>query len=253
MHGLTGRSNFNMKLWKKLFPNHRPSHPYCSALIAAAGSSQRMEGENKLLLPLGGKPVIARTLLAIDAAESINEIIIASREEDMLRFAEICKTYDIKKPVKVIIGGKTRTESVMRAAAEANPDADLLAVHDGARPFATPELINNVVEAARVNSAAAPAIPVKDTVKVAFNSMVRETPDRSTLFAIQTPQVFDAQLLRAALKSAFDADVKLTDDCSAVERLGKQIYLTDGSEQNIKITTPLDMSIAEAILSRRDS
>lgn len=242
-----------MKLWKKLFPNHRPAHPYCSALIAAAGSSQRMEGENKLLLPLGGKPVIAHTLQAMDAAPSINEIIIAAREEDLLRFAELCKTYGITKPVKVITGGKTRTESVLRAAMEANKDADLLAVHDGARPFATPELIDRVVEAARVNFAAAPAIPVKDTVKVAVDGVVRETPERSMLYAVQTPQVFDAQLLRAALQSAVEADVALTDDCSAVERMGKEIYLTDGGEENLKITTPLDMFLAEAILKRRES
>lgn len=242
-----------MKRWKKLFPNHRPAHPYCSALIAAAGSSQRMEGENKLLLPLGGKPVLMHTLLAMDAAQSVNEIIIAAREEDLVRFADLCKASGIQKPVKVVVGGRTRTESVLRAALESNPDADLLAVQDGARPFVTPELIDTVVEAARVHFAAAPAIPVKDTVKVAVDGIVRETPDRSMLFAVQTPQVFDAQLLRAALQSAVEADVQLTDDCSAVERMGKEIYLTDGSEENIKITTPLDMFLAEAILQRRES
>ncbi|MBE7004399.1 MAG: 2-C-methyl-D-erythritol 4-phosphate cytidylyltransferase [Ruminococcaceae bacterium] len=241
-----------MKFWKKLFPNHRPAHPYCSALIAAAGSSRRMEGENKLLLPLGGKPVIVHTLEAMDASPSIREIILAVREEDLLRFAELCKTYEIKKPVKVIVGGKTRTESVLRAAAEANENADLLAVQDGARPFVTPELIERVIEAARVNFAAAPAIPVKDTIKVAENGVVRETPDRSTLYAVQTPQVFDAQLLRAALQSAVDADAELTDDCSAVERMGKEIYLTEGSEENIKLTTPMDLFFARAILERRE-
>lgn len=129
-----------MKLWQKLFPNHRPAHPYCSAIIAAAGSSQRMDGENKLLLPLGGKPVLAHTLQAIDAAEGVNEIIIAAREEDLVRFAELCKGWGITKPVKVVVGGKTREESVLRAAMEANRSADLLAVHDGARPFVTPAL-----------------------------------------------------------------------------------------------------------------
>ncbi len=242
-----------MKLWKKLFPNHRPAHPYCSALIAAAGSSQRMEGENKLLLPLGGKPVLAHTLLAIDRALSVSEIVIAAREEDILRFAELCKTYGITKPVKVVAGGKTREESVLRAAMEANADADLLAVQDGARPFTTPELIDRVVEAARVNFAAAPAVPVKDTVKVAVDGIVRETPDRSMLFAVQTPQVFDAQLLRAALHSALNSGAAITDDCSAVERMGKEIYLTEGVEENIKITTPLDMVLAEAILERREA
>ena len=242
-----------MKLWKKLFPNHRPVHPYCSAVIAAAGSSQRMEGENKLLLPLGGKPVLAHTLQAIDRSPSIREIIIAAREEDMVRFAELCKAWGIEKPVKVVLGGKTRAESVLRAAAEANEDADLIAVQDGARPLVTPELIERVIEAARVNFAAAPAVPVKDTVKVAVDGIVRDTPDRSTLFAVQTPQVFDAQLLRAALQSAVEAGVKLTDDCSAVERMGKEIYLTDGDEENMKITTPLDLFLAETILEKRES
>jgi 2-C-methyl-D-erythritol 4-phosphate cytidylyltransferase len=240
-----------MKLWKKLFPNHRPAHPYCSALIAAAGVSSRMEGENKLLLPLGGKPVIVHTLEVMDAAPSIREIIIAAREEELLRFAELCKTYGIKKPVKIIAGGKTRTESVLRAATEANENADLLVVQDGARPFATVELVERVIEAARVNYAAAPAIPVKDTIKVAENGVVQQTPERSQLYAVQTPQVFDAQLLRAALQAAVEADVTLTDDCSAVERIGKEIYLTEGSEENIKLTTPLDLFFAQAILERR--
>lgn len=242
-----------MKLWKRLFPNHRPAHPYCSAVIAAAGSSQRMEGENKLLLPLGGKPVLAHTLQAIDRSPGIREIIIAAREEDMVRFADLCKAWGIEKPVKVVLGGKTRVESVLRAAMEANEDADLIAVHDGARPLVTPELIERVIEAARVNFAAAPAVPVKDTVKVAIGGIVRETPDRSTLFAVQTPQVFDAQLLRAALQSAMDAGAALTDDCSAVERMGKEIYLTDGEEENIKITTPMDLFFAETILEKRES
>ena len=242
-----------MKLWQKLFPDHRPATPYCSALIAAAGSSQRMAGENKLLLPLGGKSVLAHTLQAVDAAAGVNEIVIAAREEDLVKFAELCKLWGIQKPVKIIVGGKTREESVLRAAIEANENADLLAVQDGARPFVTPELIDSVIEAARVHFAAAPAIPVKDTVKVAVDGVVRETPDRSLLYAVQTPQVFDAQLLRAALKSAVDAGAVLTDDCSAVERLGKEIYLIAGLEENIKITTPLDMILAEAILAKRES
>lgn len=241
-----------MKLWQKLFPNHRPVNPYCSALIAAAGSSQRMEGENKLLLPLGGKPVLAHTLQAVDAASGVNEIVIAAREEDLVKFAELCKLWGITKPVKVVVGGKTREESVLRAAMEANRDADLLAVQDGARPFVTPELIDEVIQAARIHYAAAPALPVKDTIKVATNGIVRNTPDRSLLYAVQTPQVFDAQILRAALESAVKEGVKLTDDCSAVERIGKDIHLTPGREDNIKITTPWDMILAQAILEKRE-
>ena len=241
-----------MRFWQKLFPDHRPTKPYCTAIIAAAGSSQRMEGENKLLLPLGDRPVLAHTLLAVDAASGVDEIVIAAREEDLVRFAELCKTWGITKPVKVVVGGKTREESVLRAAIEANPDASLLAVQDGARPFVTPRLIDEVIEKARVDFAAAPALPVKDTIKVAVDGAVRNTPDRSLLYAVQTPQVFDAQLLRAALSSAIEAGAVLTDDCSAIERLGKEIYLIPGSEENIKITTPLDMVLAEAILAKRE-
>lgn len=236
---------------QRLFPGRRPAHPYTSALIAAAGSSERMGGENKLLLPLGGKPVLAHTLLALESAQSINEIVIAAREEDLVRFADLCKAWGVTKPVKVVVGGKTRAESVLRAAMEASEQADLLAVQDGARPLVTPELIDAVVEAARVNYAAAPAVPVHDTIKTAQWPVVTSTPERETLFAVQTPQVFDKELLRAALQSALNAGAAITDDCSAVERLGKEIYLTEGSEENIKITTPLDMILAEAILEKR--
>ena len=119
--------------------------PTCTAILAAAGSSQRMGGENKLLLPLDGMPVLAHTLRAVDAAQSVDEIVIAAREEDLLTYAELCKTYGIRKPVKVVVGGATRQESVLRAALEARADAKLLAVQDGARPLVTPELFDAVV------------------------------------------------------------------------------------------------------------
>ena len=226
--------------------------PTCTAILAAAGSSQRMGGENKLLLPLDGMPVLAHTLRAVDAAQSVDEIVIAAREEDLLTYAELCKTYGIRKPVKVVVGGATRQESVLRAALEARADTKLLAVQDGARPLVTPELFDAVVLRAAVCAAAASAVPVHDTIKLARDRRVTETPDRSMLFAVQTPQVFDAGLLKAALQSALTEHAALTDDCSAVERLGKAVYLTDGDEENIKITTPLDLIVAETILRRRE-
>ena len=157
-----------------------------------------------------------------------------------------------RKPVKVVVGGATRQESVLRAALEARADAKLLAVQDGARPLVTPELFDAVILRAAVCAAAAPAVPVHDTIKLARDRRVTETPDRSMLFAVQTPQVFDAGLLKAALQSALTEHAALTDDCSAVERLGKAVYLTDGDEENIKITTPLDLIVAETILRRRE-
>ena len=219
-----------MSLLQKMFGKRRKqTRPYCAALIAAAGSSTRYGGENKLLQPLDGIPVLVRTLLAIDSAQGIDEIIIAAREDELLHYAELCKAFGIRKPVKVIVGGATRTESVLRAALEASPEAEFFAVQDGARPLVTPALIDDVIAAAWTHLAAAPAIPVRDTIKVAHNALVESTPDRSTLFAVQTPQVFSADLLKAALQSALTDGAAITDDCSAVERLGKEVYLTEGS------------------------
>ena len=136
---------------------------------------------------------------------------------------------------------------------EAVPEeTELVAVHDGARPLVSPEVITKVILKAAKFGAAAPAIPVKDTIKVSKTGGVDETPDRKTLFAVQTPQVFDVELLRGALQNAKKKGLSLTDDCSAVEALGMTVLLTDGSEENIKITTPLDLEIAELILKRRE-
>lgn len=242
-----------MGLLKKLFRRTpKRTRPYCVAIIAAAGSSVRYGGENKLMQELGGMPVLARTLLAVDRAGSIDEIVIAAREDELLPYAQLCKTFGIQKPVRVVPGGATRTESVLRAALEASEGATLLAVQDGARPLVTSALIDDAVAAAQRYHAAAPAVPVTDTIKVAHDGIVESTPERSTLFAVQTPQVFDAELLKAALQDALRADAALTDDCSAVERFGKEVHLTAGDRENIKITTPLDLMIAEAILQRRE-
>lgn len=242
-----------MGLLKKLFRRTpKRTWPYCAAIIAAAGSSVRYGGENKLMQELGGMPVLARTLLAVDRAGSIDEIVIAAREDELLPYAQLCKTFGIQKPVKVVPGGATRTESVLRAVLEASEGATLLAVQDGARPLVTSALIDDTVAAAQRYHAAAPAVPVTDTIKVAHDGIVESTPERSTLFAVQTPQVFDAELLKAALQDALRADAALTDDCSAVERFGKEVHLTAGDRENIKITTPLDLTIAEAILQRRE-
>ena len=227
--------------------------PFCTAIVAAAGSSTRMgEGVNKLLEPLDGIPVLARTLLALQRAQRVDAIIVAARETDILPFSELCRTYEIFKCAKVIRGGETREHSVLLAALEADGKTELLAVQDGARPLVTPELIDDVVEKAARCNAAAPAIPVKDTVKAVRDGQVVETLDRSALMAVQTPQVFEASLLKAALQSALESGAALTDDCSAVERLGKAVYLIEGDEENLKITTPLDFIVAEAILNARE-
>ena len=167
--------------------------------------------------------------------------------------AELCQKCSLQKPVRVVVGGETRTHSVLAAALEANEKARLIAVHDGARPLIRPEQIDELIRFGERTYATAPAVPVSDTIKRTEPSTGRvlETPDRAALFAVQTPQVFQAELLKAALQSAVNAEVTLTDDCSAVERLGKEVYLTAGDPENIKITTPLDLRLAEAILAER--
>lgn len=239
-----------MAFFKKFRDAQRPC---CAALVAAAGSSSRMGGVNKLLQPLDGIPVLARTLTALQMARRIDEIVVAAREEDFLEISQLCRTYGITKCTKVIRGGESRAHSVLLAALEAGEGMELLAVQDGARPLVTPALIDRTVEAAAKCGAAAPAVPVKDTIKtVAEDGAVTGTPDRSTLRAVQTPQVFETDLLKAALQSALENEVPVTDDCSAVERLGKVVYLIDGDEENLKITTPVDLVIAEAILAERE-
>ena len=170
------------------------------------------------------------------------------------RVADLCGRCGLHKPVKVVRGGSTRAQSVLAAALEANPKAGLLAVHDAARPLVDPAEFDEIIRLACRTNAAAPAVPVTDTIKAAdpTDGRVLSTPDRSTLFAVYTPQVIEASLLKAALQSAIDAGAEITDDCSAVERLGKEVYLATGSRENIKITTPLDLLIAEAILRGRD-
>lgn len=227
--------------------------PRCAALVAAAGSSSRMGGINKLLEPLDGIPVLVRTLTALERAQRVDSIVIATREEDLITVSQLCKTYGITKCTKVIRGGEDREHSVLLAALEAEPDTELLAVQDGARPLVSPVLIDRVIEAAQRCGAAAPAIPVKDTIKtVREDGAVEETLERSRLRAVQTPQVFEASLLKAALQAALEEGAVLTDDCSAVERLGKVVYLIEGEETNLKITTSTDLILAEALLAAEE-
>ena len=179
--------------------------------------------------------------------------MVAAREEDFLEISQLCRTYGITKCTKVIRGGESRAHSVLLAALEAGEGMELLAVQDGARPLVTPELIDDVAEQAARCGAAAPAVAVKDTIKaVRDDGTVAETLDRAALRAVQTPQIFESALLKAALQAAVEGGIPITDDCSAVERLGKRVYLVEGDEENLKITTPVDLILAEAILQARE-
>lgn len=222
--------------------------PYCAAVVPAAGSAVRMEGVDKLFVELGGVPVIVRTVAALNDCELIDEIILVTREDAVDALTKLCAKHGFNKVKTVVKGGASRAESVRLGLAEVTRKTDLVAIHDGARPFVSQEiLVETILAAERVN-AAAPAIPVVDTVKVAQNGLTQETPDRSTLFAVQTPQVFEYGLITGALEKALRDGIPLTDDCSAVEAMGMKVTLTNGSRENIKLTTPLDLTLGEAIL-----
>ena len=241
---------------RSLFRKIREANrPFCTALVAAAGSSSRMGGVEKLMEFLDNVPVLMRTLTALQRAAAIDEIVIAAREDALVDISTLCKTYGITKCSKVVRGGESRCHSVLLAALEASPEAKLLAVQDGARPLVTPALIDRTVEAAAKCGAAAPAVPVKDTIKqakggsgktVPAGCMVEDTPDRSTLYAVQTPQCFDRAAYLAALDELDEARARLvTDDCSLFELTGRPVELVQGDYANIKITTREDLPRAK--------
>ena len=219
---------------------------YCGAVIVAAGTASRMGGIDKVMAPLGGEPMILRTVRAFQECDAIREIVIVTREDLILPIMDLCA--DFQKVRAVVLGGKDRPASVQAGLNALSSKVKLAAIQDGARPLITWQVIDRTVRAANTYSAAAPGIPVKDTVKIVQGGVVSATPDRQTLRAIQTPQVFDIALLQAALKKAREDETPITDDCSAVENLGMSVKIVEGDERNIKVTTPMDLKIAEMLL-----
>ena len=219
---------------------------YCGAVIVAAGTASRMGGIDKVMAELGGEPMILRTVRAFQECDPIREIVIVTREDLIGQITALTSGMD--KVKAVVVGGKSRQESVGKGLNALSDKVKLVAIQDGARPFASWQMIDRVVRAANTYSAAAPAIPVKDTIKVVRGGVVSNTPDRKTLMAVQTPQVFDLALLRGALLKAWQDGAEVTDDCSAVERMGMSVKIVEGDERNIKITTPMDLKIAKLIL-----
>ena len=223
----------------------------CAAVIVAAGSARRMEGIDKVLAPLGELPVLVHTLMAFQDCPLVTGIVVVTREDLLVEVGRLCRDFALDKVSKVVVGGAQRMDSVRAGLREVGTEADLIAIHDGARPLVTQAVLEQAIERAAVTGAAAPAVPVTDTVKRVEGGLAVETVDRAELWAVQTPQVFEAGLIRAALEQAAREGASLTDDCAAVERLGMKVSLTPGSRENIKITTPLDLVLGEAILQAR--
>ncbi len=219
---------------------------YCGAVVVAAGSASRMGGIDKVMAPLQGEPMILRTVRTFENCDAVKEIVIVTREDLIGPITELCA--GLTKVRTVVKGGSSRQESVKLGLLAFSKEVQLAAVHDGARPLVSTELIDKTIRAAHTYGAAAPAIPVKDTIKFFEGGFIASTPDRSTLRAVQTPQVIDRDLLLGALEKAEQDGTAVTDDCSAVEHIGMRVRLVEGEERNLKVTTPLDLKIAELLL-----
>ena len=222
----------------------------CSVVVVAAGASTRM-GEDKLFMDLSGMPVLARTLTALNRCGCVDEIVVVTRLESLEKTAALCREYRITKAGKVIVGGATRTESALAGLVQIRRNAKYVLIHDGARPLVTEDIVYDAMHNAALYNCAAAAVPVTDTVKEADCDTVVRTLNRSTLAAVQTPQAFVPEIIKAALTRAIAEKKEYTDDCAAVEAMGVKVHLSKGSYENIKITGPVDIPTAAAILKAR--
>ncbi len=222
---------------------------YCGAVIVAAGNATRMDGIDKTTALLCGEPVIVHTVRAFQSCDAIKEIVIVTRSDLLMQVSDLCHPFS--KVTAVVVGGDDRVASVQNGLNALSGKVRLVAVQDGARPLISYEVIDRTVRAAHSYGAAAPGIPVKDTVKTVTGGIVTSTPERKSLQAVQTPQVFDVHILRAALKKAVKDGAQITDDCSAVERFGLRVRMVEGDERNIKITTSFDLKLAQMLMEGR--
>lgn len=224
-------------------------------LIPAAGSGKRMGGDgNKLLLNLHGQPLLAWTLQAAGAAKTIEWIGIIGQDHDFPAFEALLQNLSLTKTVHLIRGGDTRQASVFNGLQALPAAAQSVLIHDGARCLATPDLFDRCTEALQECQGLIAAVPVKDTIKiVADHGWIADTPDRQNLWAAQTPQGFDLALLKACHQRGKDAGWQVTDDAALLEKCGERVKIVPGEDTNLKITTPVDLAIAEFILGQRNT
>jgi len=231
------------------------THHKTAAVVAAAGLGSRMgriDGKTKQMMVLDDMPVIVRTLLAFEACPCIDEIIVSAKEDEVPLYRGLINEYRLTKVKSVVVGGDTRQESVLNGFEAVSDDTEFVAIHDGARCLILPEQIESVIRAAYGHGAATAACPATDTVKrVNTKGYIEETIDRSTVWLAQTPQVFTAELYRVAAYVAKSENFAVTDDNMMVEHIGYPVKPVDCGKRNIKLTTPEDISIAEAILQSR--
>jgi len=222
-----------------------------SAIIVAAGESRRM-GFDKLFAAIGGKPVVAHAIRAFEGAGSVDEIIVVGRADRRAEIAAIVRDEHFKKVGKIIPGGARRQDSVRAGLAQVGSNQRYIAVHDAARPLVTPEQIERVFKQCQIHGAAALAEPIKDTLKRADEALiVTGSVDRDQLYAMQTPQIFERELLDHAYAALFAENLSVTDEVSAVQRLGRKVALVISEDLNSKITYPRDLALADFVLRQR--
>lgn len=219
-----------------------------SAIIVSAGNSTRMGGINKQFLKLDNTTVIGMSMKAMQKCDSIKEIIVVTKLEDISKVEKIANDLNVTKLKSVTVGGSTRQESVLNGCKKVSEDTTLITIHDGARPLVLPEDIEKCIYNARVYGGATLGVPVKDTIKVVEDNLITDTPYRPSLYITQTPQTFKKSIYFRGVEFAERNHLDFTDDCQLVEAMGYKIYMTIGHYSNIKITTPEDISIAEILL-----
>jgi 2-C-methyl-D-erythritol 4-phosphate cytidylyltransferase len=224
------------------------------AVIVAAGRGRRMGGgAPKQFLPLGRRPILARTLAVFEAAGIVDDVLVVVPRDEVARCrAEVVEKYRLRKVRAVLAGGRKRQDSVLTGLRAIEPPCDVVCVHDGVRPFVREDVIERSVRTAERLGASVVAVPVTDTIKIATDDgFVKGTPDRCLLWAAATPQSFRYPLLLNAYERAERDGFLATDDATVVERTGAGVLLIEGTADNIKITTPEDYALARAILQRR--
>lgn len=235
--------------------SHRVKHKYTGAVIVTAGNGTRFDAfgaGTKQMALLRGVPVIVRTIAAFEECEYINEIVIVARSNEVGEYERFIKEYNFKKIVAVVEGGSTRQISSLNGFDALSPKCKYVAIHDGARCLITPDIIMKVADAAYECGAAAAATKARDTIKYADNDeYIESTIDRNFVWMVETPQIFGANIYRASAYMAKKDGAEVTDDCMLAERLGFKIKLVDCGSENIKMTYPEDMYIAQSILEIR--
>ena len=224
-----------------------------SAVVVAAGMGTRMGGIDKQQIMLEDVPVVVRSIMQLSLCREVTEIVLVCRKEEIANYLHMVQDYALEKVSNIVAGGQQRQDSAFNGIAACSSKADFFVIHDGARPLITPELVSECIAAAKQYGAAAAGVPVKDTIKVAdSNGFIVSTPDRGGLFSIQTPQIFESELYKAAMDKAAKAGNYYTDDCQLIEQTGKKVYISKGSYENIKITTPEDIAAARTFLAIRE-